>query len=156
MEQHPRSPELVTQHGEAIGKRRPLQLHEDLSAVRKEGVHALCFRLTVEAEREVGASHRFALWNVSTHQYGCADLDAGVQHLVLPVGGQIGIGQFPMPVYSGDPAIEVFLIEAERVLAVSAVIQVDIESHFESLRSCHCYRNGKQQAAPSPPWLEPA
>ena len=58
-----------------------------------------------------------------------ADLDAGVKDLVLPVGRDVGIGLLAVPDHPGDPAAEVLLVEAERLLAVAAVVHIDVEFH---------------------------
>ena len=58
-----------------------------------------------------------------------ADLDAGVEDLLLPVGRQLWIGLFPMARDPRDPAAEVLLVEAECLLAVPAIVHINIESH---------------------------
>jgi hypothetical protein len=52
-----------------------------------------------------------------------------VKDLPLPVGWYRGIGLVPVADNAGDRATKVLLVEAECLLTVSAVIQVDVEFH---------------------------
>jgi SAM-dependent methyltransferase len=63
------------------------------------------------------------------HEHGRADLDAGVKDLLFPIRGQAGIGRFSMPDHPGNPAAKLLFVEAERLLAGAAIVQIDVQSH---------------------------
>src|SRR5688500_2664636 len=48
MKNHPGGPEPVAQHGEAVGERGVLQLHEDLATIHQQGVHTFRVLLAIQ------------------------------------------------------------------------------------------------------------
>src|SRR5207237_2447645 len=58
-------------------------------------------------------------------------LDAGVKHGVPPIGRDVPrVWLFAMPHHHRDLAAEVLLVEAERLLAVPTVVEIDVEFHI--------------------------
>jgi hypothetical protein len=51
-----------------------------------------------------------------------------MKDLLFPVGRNAGIGLVPVPDNPGDPAAKVLLVEAEGLLAVPAIVYIDIQS----------------------------
>ena len=73
-------------------------------------------------------------------QHRRADLDARVKDLLLPVARHGGMELLPMSDEPGDPAAELLLVEAERLLAGAAIVHIDVHSHIRvpSLPSADC------------------
>jgi len=85
------------------------------------------------------------LRNVRTHEHRRADLDPGVKDFLLPIGGQLGIGLFPMAHDSRDASAEMLLVEEERFFALPAIVHIDVESHLSGrsiLRFAGCRGSG--------------
>src|SRR2546430_17412908 len=55
MQKHPGRTESVPEHRKTRGEKGLLHLHEDLTAVREQGILALRFSGAVEREREISA-----------------------------------------------------------------------------------------------------
>src|SRR5438477_2851797 len=168
VEQHPRRAELVPEHGKARREEGLLHLHEDLTAVRQQGVQELRLLGAIRGERKIGTAHGLepVRRNVRSHEHRLAELDAGVKHGVPPIGRDVPrVWLFAMPHHHRDLAAEVLLVEAERLLAVPTVVEIDVEFHInrDSTRRVPCTNETSRVAAlsnghwqpPVRPWWRP-
>lgn len=84
----------------------------------------------VVGEGEVDAAHGLELAgrNIAGHDGGFADGHAGVKDGLLPAGSDVPVGILVVD-HHGDLSAEVLFVEAEGLLAVSAVVEIGNEFH---------------------------
>ena len=125
MEEHPGGTELVAEHGEAKGEEGVLHGHEDLAAIREQGVDALGFGCAVEEERKIGATDGLETVgrDVGAHELSFSDADTGVEDGVFPIGCDVmGIGLLVVSHHHDDFSAEMLFVEVEGLLAVTAKV----------------------------------
>src|SRR5688572_23453457 len=87
VQQHPRCPEPISEHGEATGKEGFFHGHEDLPSVLQQIVEAFCFVAAVHHQREIGAAHglKAIRWDVRAEKHRLAELHPRMEHGIPPV-----------------------------------------------------------------------
>src|ERR1700683_845344 len=124
---HPRRPKFIAEHCEPVSEECFLHRHEDLTSIEKQSKNTLGVAAGVHGEGEINAAHRLKTFrtNVTSHQFGFANAHAGIQDGVFLVGRYVlCIGLFALGHHHGDLAAQMFLIETERLRAISTVVEI--------------------------------
>jgi hypothetical protein len=126
---HPRCPKLIAQHGKPVSEERLLHRHKDLAAIGKESKNTLSFAGGVDREGEINAAHWLKTFrgHITSHQVGLTDALPGIQDGVFLIGRYIlRIRLLAMGHHHGDLSAEMLFIETESLRAIAAVIEVGV------------------------------
>src|SRR5690348_17793438 len=138
---HPRDAELVRQHAELLREEGLVERHVDRRPLREAVEHPLGFlrRFDPQRHRVAGRSVVATGRCVGPHQLVAADLQAGMQDLLLPLGRDLACGRRALVgQHREDLAASHALVELERFLApaVEHEVRVDVHGSLQGERSC--------------------
>jgi hypothetical protein len=130
VDDHPRSAEPISQHAEAEGKKGLLHGHEDLAALREQAMNPFRLIYAADGERKIDTSHRLKSRrrNIAAHDLRPVKDHVGVEDAFR---GRWILWAWLLAVlhHRDNLAAQVLFVEAERLLAVAAVVEIGVHFH---------------------------
>ena len=144
------APNLSLKLGKAEGEESLRHRHEDLAILGELGINSLCFVNAVDDEGEISAAHGLGSRYVGSHEFRLSDADTRMQDGVFQLGRNIlRIRHLAMGHRHGDLPAQMLLVEAERLPAVPAIVNVGVKFHGRSLQLCRLLAGGETHRSQS-------
>src|ERR1700722_1243157 len=134
---HPRDPEAVRAHAEAVGPEGLRERHADAALARERDEDALGLGGVLHREEHVEALRRLKAlpWRIAAHDRLVTKLQARVNDLVAHLGWRLAGGRgFTVGHGEGDAAAQNGGVEVKGFTAVALEVQVGAGLHGRSLR----------------------